>query len=801
MGGDTRQPRARPGARSAVVFAAVVLVCLVAGSHAQQTSQPSGSATAGGIPLPPPPVLTPTRHQPVSRDPACLWLAPVDADHAARPPSDALASLAVAVRLQAGENYEQSLPLLNAPALAGTPLAEYATYYLARAELKLLRWDEARRRFAALSAGKPAGYLAEAAALGEAEAAEGQKDYPAALRIYNDLRSREPSAPDELWLRIANAGLAGGNRTIAANAYLHLYTEYPLSDRASQAESAARMMTELEPLKAGTERYRLELARADTLFVNRRYADARTAFTRIRPSTSGTDRGLVGLRLAECEYYLRRYRTAREALGPYVSDGTHQAEARYFLAAAARKLGDPAGFQSRMRALVSEHPDSRWAEDALNDLASFYVQQDRDEDADRVLRELYDRFPTGRYAERAAWKIGWRAYRVDRFAEAATIFEKTAAAFPRSDYRPAYLYWAGRARDAAGDSVVAGAHFALVTADYLNSYYGRLAARALEARGQPPAASALAFVQPPAPDEWLALAGRGGTELASVCGTVRALLALGLYDDATNELNYARRTWGDMPAFQATAGWIAFQQGALRRAINAMRRAYPQFMAAGGEQLPLEVQTIIFPVDYWDLIRSYAGRHGLDPYLLAALIAQESTFDAGIRSPARAVGLMQLMPATARRYASILKMRYTTAMLRNPESNIRLGTAYLSDLIEEFGQLHLALAGYNAGEGRVRAWLAERGRLDQDEFVDDIPFAETQNYVKRILGTAEDYRRLYGPGGLAASTPGAQQQSRVAANTSTATAAPAQAAPKPPAAKPAPASTAQTRTQTRPGRP
>jgi soluble lytic murein transglycosylase len=110
---------------------------------------------------------------------------------------------------------------------------------------------------------------------------------------------------------------------------------------------------------------------------------------------------------------------------------------------------------------------------------------------------------------------------------------------------------------------------------------------------------------------------------------------------------------------------------------------------------------------------------------------------------------MQLIPATGRRYARKLGIRnFTTNSLKNPETNVRLGTEYFKDLLTQFGGAHYALAGYNAGENRVEAWIEERGPLPADEFVDDIPFPETQNYVKRILGTADDYRRLYGPGRL-----------------------------------------------------
>jgi soluble lytic murein transglycosylase len=107
---------------------------------------------------------------------------------------------------------------------------------------------------------------------------------------------------------------------------------------------------------------------------------------------------------------------------------------------------------------------------------------------------------------------------------------------------------------------------------------------------------------------------------------------------------------------------------------------------------------------------------------------------------------MQIIPSTGRTLARQLGLRYTTSMLTQPETNVRMGTKYFKDLLVRFGGVHYALAGYNAGPNRVAAWQKEAPGLDQDEFIDNIPFTETQAYVKRILGTAEDYRRLYGSG-------------------------------------------------------
>jgi soluble lytic murein transglycosylase len=332
--------------------------------------------------------------------------------------------------------------------------------------------------------------------------------------------------------------------------------------------------------------------------------------------------------------------------------------------------------------------------------------------------------------------------------EAARYFESAAANFPRSDYRPSWLYWSGRARAAMGDAPGALARYQLTVADYHNTYYGRLAEGVLKKQRSPLGPTRLVFAPLAVP-----LAGEEDY-FPPTEDTIRMLLAAGLYEPAVKELEFARAKWGDSPGITATIAWANKQMAAAesgtgqfalaRGSITLMKRAYPQFMAAGGHELPREILTTIFPLEYWDLIRKNAAQHKLDPYLVAALMAQESTFVADIKSHAGAYGLMQMMPATGRQYARKLKLRYSLRLLTTPETNVRMGTMYLADKIREFGAEHLALASYNAGETPVRRWMREYPDLAQDEFIDSIPYPETQQYVKRLLGTAEDYRRLYG---------------------------------------------------------
>lgn len=722
---------------------AAALLCVGGGIAAQ------GRPAAGNLAASP--AVTTTSHPPLPGHPSLYWVVPAvsASGTAARPaPAGGPAEFARGVALMADGKFAAALPLVTSAALAQTPLAQYGRYYSGVALLGLGRESEATAAFAALD-GRVEGYLNEAVPLRMAEAALARNDAKRAVDILEDLDDETLTAPEEVLVRLGAALEASGEREQAVRIYQRLYYEFPLSTQASAAQSAIeRLQT---PALIPADRFQRELARAEQLFAARRWAQARAGFQPLARVAMSDDRELVALRLAECDYYLDRRRAARDALQPYLQKASREAEARFFHLTATRALGGRDAYVGLARELVADHPDSSWAEETLNNLASHYISVEDEEEADRVFRELARRFPRGRYGDRAAWKVGWRAYKNDQFMEAAATFEAAAVAFPRADYRPSWLYWAARSRDQLSDWPAAAALYRVIASDYLNSYYGRLASSVLAARREAPARPIVAIDRAdttPAP-------------LVPNDAVIRALLSVALYDEALQEVEYARRAWGDSPALQATMAWIrhhrAQEPGAdhfadLRGAITIMRRAYPQFLAAGGEQLPPDVLRIIFPIDYWPLIKKYSDAHGLDPYLMTALIAQESTFTADVRSSANAVGLMQLIPGTGRRYASKLGIRYSSRILTQPETSIRLGMRYFKDLVNRFGGAHYALASYNAGEHRIVRWIAERPGFEQDEFIDDIPFPETQNYVKRILGTAEDYRRLYG-GGILSTTP------------------------------------------------
>ena len=629
--------------------------------------------------------------------------------------------------------FADALPLVSDRALAKTALADYAAYYTAVAELQLGRVDAARSRLEALRSRVTGGALSNLAVVRAAEAAVAGRDHPAAVALYQEALARKADQTEALLTSLASAADAAGLRQQALDAYARLYAEFPSGDAARTAGDELATAPDWEPMAPGSRRQKLERDRADRLFAAGRFEQARESYQALAPLAARTDNGAIALRLAECDFRLRRFHAARESLTSLADDPARRAEASYFLAGTIRELGDTVGYLAAVRRLVEQEPNSSWTEEALNDLGTYHILADEDEAAAADFRQLFERFPQGRNAPRAAWKAGWWAYRQGRFDETIALFEAAAAQHPSSDFRPSWLYWAARARQRAGQGDGTNAAFQAVVDDYRFTFYGEQSLKALGRAAvrpkQAPAAGGGGSLVPP--PEGLAL--------------IRTLIGLELYDLAERELEAARREAGDSPALLATLAYVVGEQGDARRAIILMKRAYPSHLKAI-DTLPREIQQVIHPLDHWALIRKYAASRKLDPFLVAGLINQESTFVADIKSHANAIGLMQVVPATGRRYARQFRIRRFSAFsLTRPEINLRIGTAYFSDLVKRFGNDWLALAAYNAGESRVQAWMPERRGLDADEFIDDIPFPETQGYVRKVLGLAGEYRRLYGP--------------------------------------------------------
>ena len=671
----------------------------------------------------------------VPLDATSLWLVPSNID--TRPNA-----LAVAMdKLQDGDA-EAALAAFRK--FAGNPtIGSYVRLHQGQAELALGDDEAAAASAAAVLKTDPKGYLREQALWLAAAAAEAREDWKEAAKALSNL-TEEPLVAADLARahhRLGVASQQADRRDDAIKAFLRVHDVYPTSSVAADATAALITLNPaFQPVTP--ERVPVSLLRAQLLFDARQFREARGVYENLRPLVGPQDRDMVSLRLAQCDAQLKQLPAALQALQAYVSGGgTRLDEAEYTRLSVLRDMGRTDEYIRGVRAFVDRQPDPAFAHAALNDLGTHHILANDDALAAAAFTENYDRYPNGAFAARAAWKAGWYAFERDNYAETIRLFESAAVVHRRSDYRSGWVYWAARAHERMGHREQATAGYLQTIGDYRNSYYGREAERILE---EFRAAKRPAGAGPVVPISRLTPVTFDHGAPPSNAALVQMLLSAHLFADAIGELRRVQRVEANSPMTEATLAYAYYRKGDLRPGISAMKRAYPQYMAEGGDALPRELKTVLFPVAYWDLLQKYSALHKLDPFLVAALVAQESTFDAGVKSVANAWGLMQILPSTGRQYARILKIpRFTTASLTNAETNVKIGTAYFADKIKEFGGVAPALASYNAGESRVHKWLAERPGVDRDEFIDSIPFPETQGYVKKIIGTAEDYRLLY----------------------------------------------------------
>jgi len=553
--------------------------------------------------------------------------------------------------------------------------------------------------------------------------------------------NRSPASAETEYF-LGKAFVQNGQGKTGAEILRRVYYNYATSYTADNASADLKKIPEAVFLPAPT--YSEHEHRADALYKARRWgaaADEYKAMVALQPDNSA-----ALIQLANSYMKDGDTRNARAALDRIPDDASDaSAEKWYQRAEIARKENDDAGLNTILEHMRATTPKSPWLESALLSAGNMYFLR---KDYDRAIdyyREIHQRFPDGNKAAYAHWKCAWLTYRQNKPEQARKYFEEQVEFYPGTNEVPNAMYWRARMAEDDKDYGVARAYYEKLADRYRNYYYGVLARKRLALMPSAPAVtvaslqrigSAKTFdptaqVTDPPEDDLHYMRARllqnaGATDLA-----VRELQAGSSEGPSWEMLEIAR---------------IYSSGGEYYRALQALKRAVSGYFAFDINALPAEYWHGLFPRPYWDALRRYSDENGLDPYLVAALIRQESEFNPEAISHANAYGLMQLLPRTGKGEAKKQGLQhYTTDSLLDPTTNIELGTHYFRQMVDHFGgQIEYALAAYNAGEERVEDWRASGTYRDIDEFVESIPFTETREYVQAIVRNAEVYKRVYG---------------------------------------------------------
>ncbi|HZZ38182.1 MAG TPA: transglycosylase SLT domain-containing protein [Acidobacteriaceae bacterium] len=616
------------------------------------------------------------------------------------------------------------------------PLADYADYLTAQAYLQNSQYPQAEKVLSEYVRKYPDSIFVPGIPILEANLFVQEGDAQKALLVLDRHRSDAVSGHADFQLALAKAELQSGRTDDAQHLFEHVYLGYPLSIEAGVARAQLASSGTLDTIPA-TERRR----HADALYGAGHFADAAVEY-RSLAGEAGVPPAVQSELLvaaAECDWKLKRLTKGELASIPDTND---EAGARrsYLLMELSRDEGDTATVQSIDSQMETRFPTSPWLAEALYSSGNMFLLLKDYPNAIVEYGEVAKRFPTGKYAPSAHWRTGWLNYRIGQYSEAARLFDEQIHFYAGGKEIPSALYWRARIyEDQEHRPSTAAAYYKTILRVYPHYYYAMLAQDRISKLGSvtPDSIAALDALQPQSIPELSDDVPEDDPHVVKA----RLLANAGLNEYIAPEIQ----------ASDGSDEWGAFAEadiyaagGEPWRAMRLLKRAIPFYTSAPIESIPVAYWRILFPQNYWNDIKADAEKNGLDPYMVASLIRQETEFNPSAVSNKSAYGLMQLLPSVGRAMAREEGIRhFETSELLNPSTNIRLGTLYLRQMLQKFNnQPEYAFAAYNAGDDRVTDWQSIGNYHGMDEFVESIPFTETREYVQAILRNEEIYREL-----------------------------------------------------------
>ncbi len=353
----------------------------------------------------------------------------------------------------------------------------------------------------------------------------------------------------------------------------------------------------------------------------------------------------------------------------------------------------------------------------------------------RLYEKIVKNHAEGDFASESMWNIFWREFREKNYYEALKIGKNHVESYPEKKAAPKMLFWMGKLSERLGRKSAAKNYYKKVLKTYPDSYYAFRSNGRLEAikTGVDPGWNTdkttkidKGLYEPTVP--------YSSKEIEKLFGALIAeLLAVEDYELLLSLPN--------KDAFLES--WIKYKEGLKSNSMVIARNEMEKITQKPAHND--ERWKLIYPLYFADVINESAKTNGVDPVIALSLAREESYFNHMAVSSSNARGLMQLLPGTAKDIARWKRLgRVDSFGLFNPKTNVKLGTAYLKYVEDRlYNQTVFAVAGYNGGPAAVERWLKTIPSEDIDEFVENIPYDQTRNYIKKVYRSYWNYKRIY----------------------------------------------------------
>jgi soluble lytic murein transglycosylase len=561
-----------------------------------------------------------------------------------------------------------------------------------------------------------------------------------------ELNDKEPGTPQAL-LRRGACQLRDNNIPAGRETLMQLWVRFAYSAEAKQAEALLTSNLGGEPwVVQPSER----LARAQAYLGQSFHVEAIEELRKFLAADPKLPRRAEAkLKLGIAQVRLKQYDEARETFRALVKDGGMEShEASVWLARVYLRQGQG----DKLLELARPLPTSLLSPEQKGQITLFagmwLEDQGRFEDAIVRYRQAAKVGEPASQRAEARWRVGWVYYRMARYRE---VGDELRPLVDQHDYdfEPQALYWMARAAELSQQPHARDMYVQLCQR-YVYTYYCQLARERIDITL--PESLAAEPISAIAPVNGGSPANGEATRSVSVRAEIgqqsayrRAieLKTLGLDSDAARELAGLTELYSRDPDVLMALATMLNEVGAYHHALRLARARFKDKLERTGGIVDPSLWKVAYPTGLLPTIKS-RGVNGVDPYLVAAIIREESQYDWQAVSRVGAIGLMQVMPGTANNVAQKLGLPPVGRDdLFDQETNIQIGVRYVEQLLEQFsGNVALTIASYNAGPIAVESWVALHPGRSQDEFIELIPYQETRQYVKRVLRSYREYIRL-----------------------------------------------------------
>jgi soluble lytic murein transglycosylase len=456
------------------------------------------------------------------------------------------------------------------------------------------------------------------------------------------------------------------------------------------------------------------IKRASNLMELRDFRGAESGLRSALEKDNGALQNEILQNLGLCLFKQKRY---LEAAGIY--EKVHE---KFWRALSLYRAGDKEVLNSAIEELI-QTGDKR-AGSILNAVASDKRRDGEIKDALKIHQEVLEKYPSE--TEDALWGIGWIYFLTGEYGKAADVFTKLYEGYEDNKY----LYWKARSLEVSGKDA-SDLYNKLKKKDrdfYSVLLYLKTERPSEQSNTKKINMSSRPFNSTSTSHDLTNRGNNGGKKF----DRVEALFEIGLSKEALSELINLSKI-------------ITSTEDILYLGSRFQDIGEYKYIVRLAERLPYKesLHHLFYPLAYWDSVETICQKYRIDPFLILSVMREESMFNPNAKSIAGAVGLMQLIPKTALWLDSNLQLGIkNTSQIFEIKNNISLGTYYLSILMKEFGSNAYVIAAYNAGEERVRKWSQKGNYKSIDEFIEDIPYYETRNYVKKVMTSYFGYKKF-----------------------------------------------------------